>query len=97
MLEIAGAIGLLIPQTRKLAGICLALYLVAVFPANIFAALNEVTLRGAAATPLWVRAPMQLLYIVLVWWTSIKEPVYTQREAGGEPATTQRGEQQPSS
>jgi uncharacterized membrane protein len=92
-LEIAGAIGLLIPQKRKLAGICLALYLVAVFPANIFAALNEVTLRGAAATPLWVRAPMQLLYIVLVWWTSIKEPASTQR-AGGEPVTTQRGEQQ---
>ena len=95
-LEIAGAIGLLIPQTRKLAGICLALYLVAVFPANVFAALNEVTLRGAAATPLWVRAPMQLLYIVLVWWTSIKEPASTQR-AGGEPVTTQRGERQPSS
>ena len=94
VLEIAGAIGLLIPQTRKIAGICLALYLVAVFPANIFAALNEVTLRGAAATPLWVRAPMQLLYIVLVWWTSIKEPASTQR-AAGEPITTQRGEQEP--
>ena len=94
VLEIAGAIGLLIPQTRKLAGICLALYLVAVFPANIFAALNEVTLRGAAATPLWVRAPMQLLYIGMVWWTSIKEPASTQR-SWGEPATTKRGEKEP--
>ncbi len=93
VLEIAGAIGLVIPQTRKLAGICLALYLVAVFPANVFAALNEVTLRGAAATPLWVRGPTQLLYIGMVWWTSIKEPVSAQR-VGGEPATTQRGEQQ---
>src|SRR5215213_7663268 len=27
VLEIAGAIGLLIPQTRKLAGVCLAVYL----------------------------------------------------------------------
>ena len=90
VLEIAGAIGLLIPQTRKLAGICLALYLVAVFPANIFSALNEVTLRGAAAAPLWVRAPMQLLYVGLLWWTSIKEPSSAQR-VGGEPATTQRG------
>jgi hypothetical protein len=33
------------------------------------------------------------LYIVLVWWTSIKEPASTQR-VGGEPVTTQRGEQQ---
>src|SRR5215203_6313940 len=34
VLEIVGAIGLLIPRTRKLAGICLVLLLVALFPAN---------------------------------------------------------------
>jgi uncharacterized membrane protein len=54
VLEIAGAIGLLIPQTRKLAGVCLAVYLVAVFPANVYAALNEVPIRGEAPAPLWV-------------------------------------------
>ena len=32
--EIAGAVGLLIPRTRRLAGICLVLLLVALFPAN---------------------------------------------------------------
>jgi len=79
VLEIAGAIGLLIPQTRKLAGICLAVYLVAVFPANVYAALNEVTLRGEAPTSLWLRTLIQLLYIGMVWWTSIKEPASTQR------------------
>jgi uncharacterized membrane protein len=73
-LEIAGAIGLLIPRTRKLAGVCLAVYLVAVFPANVYAALNEVPLRGEAPAPFWVRTLMQLLYIGMVWWTSIKEP-----------------------
>ena len=72
--EIAGAIGLLIPRTRKLAGICLVLLLVALFPANVYAALSEIPLRGEAATPLWIRTPMQLLYIGMVWWTSIKEP-----------------------
>jgi hypothetical protein len=36
------------------------------------AALNEIPLRGEAATPLWIRTPMQLLYIGMVWWTSIK-------------------------
>ena len=71
--EIAGAVGLLIPRTRKLAGICLVLLLVALFPANVYAALNEIPLRGEAATPLWIRTPMQLLYIGMVWWTSIKE------------------------
>src|ERR671911_1573119 len=71
--EIAGAIGLLIPRTRRLAGICLVLLLVALFPANVYAALSELPLRGEAATPLWIRTPMQLLYIGMVWWTSIKE------------------------
>ena len=84
VLEIAGAIGLLIPRTRKVAGICLVLLLVALFPANVNAALNEIPLRGEAPTPLWLRAPMQLLFIGMVWWTSIKEP-----------ATTPRGEEQP--
>ena len=78
VLEIAGTIGLLIPRTRKLAGICLVLLLVALFPANVYAALNEIPLRGEAPTPLWLRGPMQLLFIGMVWWTSIKEPASTQ-------------------
>lgn len=71
--EIAGAIGLLIHRTRRLAGVCLALLLVALFPANVNAIVNGIPLGGNAPTPLWVRAPMQLLYIGLVWWTSIKK------------------------
>ena len=70
--EIAGAVGLLIPRTRRLAGVCLVLLLVAVFPANVNAIINGIPLGGDAPTPLWVRAPMQLLYIGMVWWTSIK-------------------------
>ena len=72
LFEMAGAVGLLIPRTRKLAGICLVLLLAALFPANVYAALNEIPLRGEAATPLWIRTPMQLLYIGMIWWTSIK-------------------------
>ena len=74
LFEIAGAIGLLIPRTRRVAGICLVLLLVGLFSANVNAALNEIPLRGEAATPLWIRTPMQLLYIGMVWWTSIKAP-----------------------
>src|SRR5918999_103604 len=70
--EIAGAVGLLIPRTRRLAGVCLVLLLVALFPANVNAIVNGIPLGGNAPTPLWVRAPMQLLYIGMVWWTSIK-------------------------
>ena len=72
--EIAGAIGLLLPQTRRLAGICLVLLLVAMFSANVNAALNEIPLGGQDPTPLWLRTPMQLLDIGMVWWTSVKAP-----------------------
>jgi uncharacterized membrane protein len=95
VLEIAGAIGLLIPRTRKLAGICLVLLLVALFPANVYAALNEIPLRGEAPTPLWIRGPIQLLFIGMVWWTSIKGPAESRQRAGAESATTQRGRNQP--
>jgi uncharacterized membrane protein len=69
--EIAGAIGLLVPRTRRLAGIGLVLLLIAQFPANVNAALNGIPLGGEPPTPLWLRAPMQLLFIAMVWWTSI--------------------------
>jgi uncharacterized membrane protein len=93
LFEIAGAIGLLIPRTRKLAGICLVLLLVGLFSANVNAALSEIPLRGEAATPLWIRTPMQLLYIGMVWWTSIKA-----RPKGVEPSRAKEPvvERQPS-
>jgi uncharacterized membrane protein len=71
--EIAGAVGLLIPQTRRLAGVCLVLLLVALFPANVNAIINEIPLGGNPPTPLGIRAPMQLLYVGMIWWTSIKK------------------------
>ena len=65
--EIMGAIGLVVlPGLRWLVGICLALLLVALFPANVYAALNKVIFRGKPATLLWLRLPMQALYIGLL-------------------------------
>jgi len=71
ILEILGAIGLLIPFTRTVAGICLAVLFVALLPANINAALKAIPLRGRPATPLWLRVPMQVLFIVLVLWIAL--------------------------
>ena len=91
--EIAGAVGLLIPRTRRLAGVCLVLLLVAMFPANVNAIINGIPFGGDAPTPLWVRAPMQLLYIGMVWWTSIKaRPKRTEPLRAREPVV----ERQPS-
>lgn len=70
VLEILGAIGLLLPMTRGAAGLGLAALMVAMFPANVAAAVNRVPMRGRPPTPLWQRVPMQLLFVGLTLWTS---------------------------
>jgi uncharacterized membrane protein len=80
-LQIAGAVGLLIPRTRRLAGLCLVVLLVAMFPGNVYAAVNEVPFRGEPPTPLWLRTPIQLFFIGMVWWTSVSKPRDEQAEA----------------
>ena len=74
VLEIAGAIGLLVPAFRKTAAICLVILLLAMFPANVNAALSGIPLRGEPPTPLWLRLPIQLLFLGTTWWTSIRAP-----------------------
>ena len=68
--EVFGALGLVAPPVRRAAGIALVVFLVAVFPANIYAAQAEIALRGRPITPLRLRLPMQLLYIALTWWST---------------------------
>jgi uncharacterized membrane protein len=69
-LEFMGVIGLLLPRFRPLAGICLIALLIAMFPANVNAALKGTTLAGKPATALWLRAPMQLVFVGLLWWST---------------------------
>lgn len=65
--EIAGALGLLWLRTRRIAGLMLAIYFVAVFPANIHNALNGLAVEGLpqATWYYWARLPFQPLAI---WW-----------------------------
>jgi uncharacterized membrane protein len=69
--EILGAIGLLVPFTRRFAAVGLILLLVSVLPANIHAAVSGVTIGGTAATPLVPRIALQVLFIALVWWSGV--------------------------
>jgi uncharacterized membrane protein len=69
LLEILGALGLLLPETRQLAGVCLIAFLIAVFPANVHAAKSGVKLGDRPVTPLWIRGPMQVVLILLLAWT----------------------------
>jgi uncharacterized membrane protein len=68
MLELAGAIGLLLPATRTVSAYALTALLVALFPANVRAAQRRLTIGGRAATPLAWRLPLQLFWIGLLLW-----------------------------
>jgi uncharacterized membrane protein len=61
-LEVLGAIGLLIPQTRVAAAGCLALLMIAMFPANVYAA-GAKRSEHAPGTPLLPRTLMQALFL----------------------------------
>ena len=68
LLEFAGAIGLLLPGVRLWAAWGLILLFLAMFPANVSAARRGVGIRERPHTPLWLRAPMQILFVAGIWW-----------------------------
>ena len=74
LVELACAIGLLVPSCRRVAGCASALLLVAIFPANVQMLLNA---RAAGASPstealLWARLPLQLA--VIAWTLAVSRP-----------------------
>jgi uncharacterized membrane protein len=68
VLELVGAAGMLFRFTRPLAVAGLVILLIAIFPANIKAALEHLRIRGMPATPLVVRALIQVGFILLLIW-----------------------------
>jgi uncharacterized membrane protein len=68
--EIAGGIGLQIPALRVAAAIALIVFLVAVFPANAYAA-KDPEKFGRAAIPLWPRLLAQLALIGLLVFVAL--------------------------
>jgi uncharacterized membrane protein len=70
VLELLGALGLIISRTRRAAGYCLALLFIVLLPANIYAAIAEIPFAGEPASPLWQRIPEQVLYIAVALWAN---------------------------
>ena len=67
--EILGGIGVLLPQTRRLAGFGLLALLLAVFPANVYMAMHpELFADIGSPTALAIRLPIQFLIAAWVWW-----------------------------
>ncbi|EIT84109.1 hypothetical protein A374_17044 [Fictibacillus macauensis ZFHKF-1] len=67
ILEIIGAVALLIPATSKLASIYLIALLILMFPANIRAAQKRLPFAGKESPKLLPRTVMQVILIVLIW------------------------------
>lgn len=63
VLELAGAVGLLLTPLAPYAAIGLALLMLAMFPANVSAARRGLTLAGKPVTPLPARTALQALFI----------------------------------
>jgi uncharacterized membrane protein len=63
ILELLGAVGLLLPATAPAAAACLALLMVAMFPANVRGARQRLKLGDSAATPLPIRTVLQIVFI----------------------------------
>jgi len=87
VLELAGAGGLLVPGLSRAAGWCIIAFLVAVFPANVYAALHRVEMGGHESGPIYlaVRGPFQALLAWWAWWFAVRVPEDRDRFAGPAP------------
>jgi len=72
--ELLGAIGILIPFTRRAAGIGLFLLTIAVTPANVYM-LQHAELFNVPRWALIVRLPFQLFLLALILWSTWTRPL----------------------
>jgi uncharacterized membrane protein len=68
--EFAGAIGILLPRTRRVAGWGLVLLTLAVTPANVYMWQHPDQYPMIPYWALTLRLPFQLLLIALIWWST---------------------------
>ena len=66
--EILLAIGLLVPATRKLTAIVTVVYLIAIFPANIYSAVYDISIPGFEETDQALLYARLLAQPALIWW-----------------------------
>ncbi len=68
VLEFAGAVGLVSEATRFWAACGLIVLMAAMLPANVSAARRGIEIRGRRVSPLWLRIPMQALFMAWTWY-----------------------------
>ena len=67
VLELIGALSLLVPRLRWWTGVALAAYVIAVWPANIKQAFEHIVLPPIPDS-WWYHAPRLALQPVIAWW-----------------------------
>lgn len=74
--EIAGGLGLAWRRSRRLAAWGLVALYVAVFPANVNMAVNDLPLGDSHVAPaaLWARLPLQIVLVFWAYWFTRREP-----------------------
>ena len=77
LFEILLAVGLLIPKLKVVSGWILIIFLLLMLPANIYASIHNVnyqkgTLDGNGLSYLWFRIPLQFLFIIWIYFSSIR-------------------------
>jgi uncharacterized membrane protein len=77
MAEIVLGLALLFPSFRHMAGIVLIAFFILMLPANIYAAIRHInyetaTYNGKGIDYLWIRVPMQVLFILWVLYFSVR-------------------------
>ena len=70
--EIILGLLLLIPPMRFIAGWGLVLFLIAVFPANIYVAQTNGQAMNTTPIIAWARLPFQLVFIAIAYWHTRK-------------------------
>lgn len=74
VLELLGAVGLMVPRALPAAAYGLIALLVAMFPANVHAARRGLMIAGRRAMPLFWRLLLQLFWIAALWWVRSPTP-----------------------
>lgn len=75
--ELAAAIGLLVAQFRVMTGWALIIFFILILPTNIYAAVKHVNIEkgtydGDTIKYLWFRIPLQIVFMIWVFISSIR-------------------------
>jgi uncharacterized membrane protein len=76
ILEIVGALGLLLAEELKITAWLLIIFFVLILPSNVLAAMQRLdyekgTYDGPGPRYLWFRGPLQLFFMAWVWYFAI--------------------------